>query len=351
MSLVLRHDHRFVHTVDRSLDDRRIETRIRMHKHMRSNRLQALQTGLLIFVLALLLGACGQAAPGGSGANTGAQPAPTAEQAALTPVLAGSELVVGQNRLPIGVVRSGTPVSDPDLKLHLRFFYLDAPEGEQTKVRGETDAVYRGQGLPFGLYVAYPTFDKAGTWGVEAQMTVAGSAPQTSRFRVDVLDKPTTPAIGSQAIPSKNLTIKDVPNLEQLTSDAQPDPDFYQISIADAIGAKKPFLVAFSTPGFCETSVCAPNLQVVRKLKEQYKGQVNFIHVEVYPYPFDKALEQGKRVPAMDEWKLKSEPWTFLVDGKGTIQAKYEGGITFAEMEPALKQLAAGQTVQHPANA
>lgn len=48
----------------------------------------------------------------------------------------------------------------------------------------------------------------------------------------------------------------------------------------------------------------------------------------------------------MDEWRLQTEPWTFLVDAEGTIQAKYEGGITFAELEPALKQLAAGQPVQ-----
>jgi hypothetical protein len=34
------------------------------------------------------------------------------------------------------------------------------------------------------------------------------------------------------------------------------------------------------------------------------------------------------------------------VDGEGVIQAKYEGGVTFAELEPALAQLAAGQPVQ-----
>lgn len=296
----------------------------------------------LILALSLLLAACGQATTGGSGAGA----VPTASAAPLTPVLAGSEMVVGQNRLPIGVVRSGTPLNDPNLKLHLRFFYLDAPEAEQTKVRSEADAVYRGQGLPFGLYVAYPTFDQAGTWGIEAEMSLAGSTPQTSRFRLDVLEKPNTPAVGSPAIASKNLTIKDVPNLEQLTSDAKPDTDLYQLTIADALAAKQPFLVAFSTPGFCQSAVCGPNLEVIKKLKGELKGKVNFLHVEVYPYPFGESAQQQKRVPAMTEWKLESEPWTFLVDGQGIIQAKYEGGITFVELEPALMQLAAGQPVQ-----
>ena len=301
---------------------------------------------LLVLALALLLSACGQTAPGGAGANAGAAAAPTAAQASLTPILAASELVVGRNRLPLGVVKSGTPVNDPNLKLHLRFFYLDAPEAEQTKVRAEADAVYRGQGLPFGLYVAYPTFDQPGTWGIEAQMSAGGGAPQSSRFRIEVLAQPKTPAVGSPAIPSKNQTIKDVPNLEQLTSDAKPDPELYQLTIADALAAKKPFLVAFSTPGYCQTAVCGPNLEVIKKLKGQFTGQVNFLHVEVYPYPFDQSFNQGKRVQAMDEWKLESEPWTFLVDAQGIIQAKYEGGITFVELEPALKQLAEGQPVQ-----
>ena len=300
-------------------------------------------SGLLVLALTLLLAACGQSA---TSSSAGSPVAPTAAQASLTPILAASELVVGQNRLPLGVVRSGTPVNDPNLKLHLRFFYLEGPETEQTKVRAEADAAYRGQGLPFGLYIAYPTFDKAGTWGIEAQMSLAGGTPQASRFRIDVLENPSTPAVGSPAIPSKNQTIKDVPNLEQLTSDAKPDPELYQMTIADALAAKKPFLVAFSTPGFCQTAVCGPNLEVIKKLKDAVKGQINFIHVEVYPFPFGESATQQKRVPAMGEWKLESEPWTFLVDGKGIIQAKYEGGLTFVELEPALKQLAAGQPIK-----
>ena len=320
-------------------------------KHPLTRRLFCRPRNIIaLIVISLLLGACGQATPGGTGTSNGTSTASTAASAALTPILAASELVVGPNRLPLGVVSSGTPLNDPNLKLHLRFFFLEGPEQEQTKVRSEADALYRGQGLPFGLYVAYPTFDKAGTWGIEAQMSVNGGAPQSSRFRIDVLAAPKTPAVGSPAIPSKNLTIKDTPDPSRLTSDGQPDLDLYQLTIADAIAAKKPFLLAFSTPGFCQTAVCGPNLDVIKKLKGELKGQINFLHVEVYMYPFAESAEQHKLVPTMQEWQLESEPWTFLVDAQGIIRAKYEGGITFAEMEPALKQLAAGQPIQ-PASA
>lgn len=293
--------------------------------------------GLLSTVLlGLALSGCGQIAPA-------AQPtsAPTGER---TPVLAFSELAVGPNRLALGVLEGGTPMNDPELALGMRLFYLDGPEKD--KVLSETTAVYRGEGLPFGLYVGYATFDQPGAYGLEISVPRAGQEPQISRLRLDVLAQSRTPMIGSAAIASDSLTAADVPDLAQLTSDPAPDPDLYQLSVADALAAKQPFLVAFSTPGYCETAVCSPNLFVIKQLKDQLKGQVNFLHVEVYPYPFGESFQAQRRVPAMSEWKLRTEPWTFLVDGNGVIQAKYEGGVTFAELEPALAQLAAGEPVQ-----
>lgn len=308
-----------------------------MHRGFMFQRPFRVALGLLgTLALGLLLGACGQIAPA-------AQPtsAPTGER---TPVLAFSELAVGPNRLALGVLEAGTPINDPALTLGMRLFYLDGPEKDQ--VQSETTAVYRGDGLPFGLYVGYATFDRPGAYGLEISVPRAGQEPQISRLRLDVLEQSQTPMVGSGAIASDSLTAADVPELAQLTSDPNPDPELYQLSIADALAAKKPFLVAFSTPGYCETAVCSPNLFVIKQLKDQLKDRVNFIHVEVYQYPFGESFQAQRRVPAMSEWKLRTEPWTFLVDGEGVIQAKYEGGVTFAELEPALAQLAAGEPVQ-----
>lgn len=286
--------------------------------------------------LVIALSGCGQAVPA-------AQPTPAAT-GERTPVLAFSELAVGPNRLALGVLEAGTPINDPALAIGMRLFYLDGPDKD--KVQSETTAVYRGEGLPFGLYVGYASFEQPGAYGLELTVPRPGQEPQVSRLRLDVLEQSRTPMVGSQAIPSDSLTAADVPELAQLTSDPNPDAELYQLSVADALAAKKPFLVAFSTPSFCETAVCSPNLFVIKKLKDQYQGQVNFIHVEVYQYPFGESFQAQRRVPAMSEWKLRTEPWTFLVDGDGVIQAKYEGGVTFAELEPALAQLAAGQPVQ-----
>jgi len=288
--------------------------------------------------MALVLSACGQ----------GATPAtPTAPAAAeRIPVLAASELATGPNRLPFGVLQSGTPVNDPALSLGLRFFFLDGPE--PTQVQGETTATYHGEGLPFGLYVGYITFDRPGAWGVEISTPQASGDATVTRLRLDVLEKPAAPPVGARAIPSRNLTARDVPDLGRLTSDVTPDPDFYQLTVAEALGAGKPFIVTFSTPGYCQTAVCAPNMQVLKRLKTKFQDRINFIHIEVYPYPFGESFQAQRYVPQMAEWGLRTEPWTFLVDANGIIQARYEGGVTFAELEPALEQLAAGQPVTLP---
>lgn len=290
----------------------------------------------LVALLSALLAACGQNA-------SSTQPEAGGTQAPLVPVLAVSELAVGPNRLAFGVLQNGTPVNDPNLTIGLRFFYLDG--ADKDAVQSESQAVYRAEGLPFGLYVGYATLDKPGGWSAEVSIPQDGGEPQVSRMRLDVLDEPRTPPIGSPAIPSENLTVAEQPDLAKLTSDANPDADLYQLTIADAIAAQQPFVVAFSTPGYCQTAVCSPNQQVLKQLKDQHKGQVNFIHVEVYPYPFGESFQAQRRVQAMSDWKLRTEPWTFLVDAEGVIQARYEGGITFAELEPALEQLAAGEPV------
>ena len=101
-------------------------------------------------------------------------------------------------------------------------------------------------------------------------------------------------------------------------------------------------------------------------LQKTYGDKVNFIHVEVYKYPFDASVEQQQQAvakaskerraltdaeaatglsDAMVAWKLQSEPWLFLIDAKGMIAGRYEGGLTKEELGPALEKLVAGQPV------
>src|SRR6266540_7026533 len=315
----------------------------------------------ILVLLAALLAGCGQAAtsPAAGKPTAGAAPAGTVE-----PVFAFSEAVAGKNRIAIGLVRNNTPLNDPTVKVHLRFFNLD---DANPQVKFEADAAYYGQGLPAAFYVAYPTFDKAGNWGVEIQTQLPGQAePSVSKQRLEVKERSNVPNIGDPAIATKTLTVKDVPDVAQLSSGPNPDPAMYQISLDQALKSGKPTALLFATPAFCRTATCGPSLAVMQGLQKIYGDKVNFIHVEVYKYPFDQSVNlqtkaeaqatQEKRPltaeearaglsDAMAAWRLASEPWLFLIDAKGIVAARYEGGLTKEEIGPALEKLIAGQPV------
>ena len=288
----------------------------------------------VLLLLATMLASCGQA------------PRATPQSNDVTPVFAFSEAVVGRNRIAIGLVRGGTPLNDPGAKVHLRFFNLDE---NNPQPKAETDAAYYGQGLPAGFYVAYPTFDKPGNWGVEVETRLSGQVqPSTSKLRVEVKEHSSVPNVGQPAIAVKTLTVKDAPDLAHLSSGTDPDPEMYQVSLDQALTSGKPTALLFATPGFCKTATCGPSLQVMQGLQKTYGDKMNFIHVEVYKYPFGESAQRqdgsGLSDP-MVAWHLQSEPWLFLIDAKGIIAARFEGGITKEELGPALEKLLAGQPV------
>ncbi len=288
----------------------------------------------VLLLLGTMLASCGQV------------PVTTPQSNDVTPVFAFSEAVVGRNRIAIGLLRGGTPLNDPGAKVHLRFFNLDE---NNSQPKAETDTIYYGQGLPAGFYVAYPTFDKPGNWGVEVETRLPGEAqPSTSKLRVEVKEHSSGPNAGQPAIAVKTLTVKDVPDLAHLSSGTDSDPAMYQVSLDQALKSGKPTALLFATPGFCKTATCGPSLQVIQGLQKQYGDKMNFIHVEVYKYPFGESAQRQDASGLSDPmvaWHLESEPWLFLIDARGMIAARFEGGITKEEIGPALEKLIAGQPV------
>ena len=112
------------------------------------------------------------------------------------------------------------------------------------------------------------------------------------------------------------------------------------ISIADAIAQHKPTLVIFASPAFCTSRICGPEVDVEKSLEPDYQGRLTFIHVEVYanfkPDPSKKTFAQ----PVLD-WRLQSEPWIFLIDPKGLIDARFEGPAARDEVKTAIDALLA----------
>lgn len=309
---------------------------------------------LCAVVLVVFVIAC---SGGGSGDKAGAKFPKVAEvkDGEVVPILANSELVVGDNRVAVGIISpEGRPIVDA--KVHFAFYNLNG--GKEVKAF-EMDAVSRvparDAGLPaqetirlpdgatrqvfnvgdeVGIYTAKVNFPEAGEWGVA--ITVDSTNPKLQRTltpRFNVLPKGITPAVGSPAPKSRNLTIADVRDVREIDSSTKPSPEMHTSTIAAAIDAGKPSLVLFAVPGFCESRLCGPEIEIMRKIYPKYRERAEFIHVEFYKNPGNPA-----RIPAetVAEWGLRSEPWFFVIDSKGIIKAKFEGPTTLQELEEAL---------------
>lgn len=306
----------------------------------------------LILALALVLTACGSAAttdlPSAAPASVApASSAPSAAGPAILPIIISSEITQGPNRWLFSLTdRANNLIAAPDVPVHLEFFDVAAAE---STVAFEADArfLWAIEGER-GLYAADIEYPNAGRWGTRFIATLPDGTTQTVRADYDVIESGKTPAIGA-AVPSVDTpTLADVGNeVAKVSTDLAPEVRFYETSVADALAAKEPFVLVFATPAFCETAVCGPTLEVVKKVAADYPT-VTFINVEPYKMVFaDGRLQpelsaegQLQTAPWTAAFALPSEPWVFVVDGDGNVAAKFETILAADELKAAIDPIA-----------
>ena len=269
---------------------------------------------------------------------------PTSAPESLRLALASSDLAVGSNRVVFGVLDDETgPVRDADVVVST--FFLPPTGGQKGPVE-TVDAVFRAWPVtPRGVFTAELSFDRSGEWGIGAAVTGADGTERKASARVRVKEASATPALGTAAPRSVSKTLADVDGFKQITTDFEPDADLYSMTIVEALDSGKPLLVIFSTPAYCQTATCGPQLDVIKELKAEYADRMNFIHIEVYdnPHEIEGDLSRAVISPTAEEWGLPSEPWTFIVDGEGVIREKFEAFTTREELEGALSGVLSGE--------
>jgi hypothetical protein len=151
------------------------------------------------------------------------------------------------------------------------------------------------------------------------------------------------PRVGDRAIPSKTPTLASTGGKLSLVSTAtHPDPRLYRISVAQALAQHVPFVLTFATPKFCTSRTCGPIVDTVDAVSHRLASTpVRFIHVEIYE---DNDPAKGFN-DWVKQWKLPTEPWTFLVDRKGVIRARLEGAFSADELERTIRATLLGSTV------
>jgi hypothetical protein len=182
------------------------------------------------------------------------------------------------------------------------------------------------------LYVSRLRLDRPGTYWLLAQPE--GGATSVQAIGNVVVGESPVPNVGEPAPASDTPTIASTGgDFSKLTTRTPPDETLLQHSVAESLRAKVPFVVTFATPEYCSSRTCGPSVDVVESVAERYEDEnVRFIHVEVYE-DNDPANGFNKW---MQEWKLSTEPWTFLVGADGRIVDRFEGAVSTLELEAAI---------------
>lgn len=259
------------------------------------------------------------------------------------PVIVSKELGTGHSRVLMTLWdKANRVIAAPEVTVDQRFY--DLAGSTETPV-SEATGTFRWL-IPdaTAIYTSYADFARAGDWGMEVTAHESGKPDRTARVIFSVRESTATPAIGAGAPPSDTLTATDPAALIAISTDEDPDPRLYSLSVKDAIAAGRPFVLTFATPLFCTSGTCGPALGLVKQVMPDYIGQVNFIHVEPYllelidgrPQPARDVTGNPQAVRAVVEWGLPSEPYVFVVDADGKVAAKFEGMAYPDELAAAL---------------
>jgi hypothetical protein len=293
----------------------------------------------LVAVVCLVLAACGSPA-----ASPSAVASPSASQApGVFPVIISRELTVGPNRVLFSFLDStGAPIGAPDRTVAVHF---TGPANESVEADDGT-FIWAIENVS-GVYVTHADFPAAGAWTAEFTTEAPNSPLQKIPFSFDVKTDSSVVRPGEKAPSVDTPTLADVDgDVSKISTDTSPDPKLYETSVADALAAHEPFVLAFATPKFCQTAICGPTLDKVKEVAKAHPD-VTFINVE----PYKLELVDGQLQPvlggnqtlepveATDAFGLLSEPFVFVVGGDGVVRASFEVVFTPEEIDAALKGL------------
>jgi hypothetical protein len=187
---------------------------------------------------------------------------------------------------------------------------------------------------PFAaVYQAQVPFTKKGPWSllvVTKKGNTFVAAP--SSVQVNTKEADPIPDVGEPAPKTATDTLASVGGNEEMLDTRIPPSDMHADSFDKVVGTK-PVALLFATPQLCQSRVCGPVTDVALQMKAKYGDQVEFIHQEVYK---ENDPQQGLR-PSLEDFKLRTEPWLFVVGADGKITARLEGSFGLTAFENALK--------------
>jgi protein SCO1/2 len=235
---------------------------------------------------------------------------------------------------------------DGSIPLSVQVISFDGvPQGEPVIAEAVLPA---GETQP--SFVVPLTFPTPGAWKLHL---VAGRAE--GDLTVQARPQGSTPGIGGPAPAVDTPTLDDVGGVVRaVTTQPQPDLRLSETSTADALAMGKPYVLVIDSARFKVSPECGRALTMIRYLLDRWADDVVFVHLEPFSYQVitqEPVLSGTLTNPPLNEhaqafglgdmtWPATKMPWIFVVDGRGTIRAKYTGIVGSADIDVILTQIA-----------
>ena len=153
------------------------------------------------------------------------------------------DLELGENR----VVLTALDVDGNTLTDDLRFFIRELESENKVEI---TDKTISNWPPNRKVFVTNLNFDKTGYWEFLLE-----SNQGLAKATINVKENSKTLGVGDFIEPIITPSLEKY-DLSDLTTDINPNREFYEYSLDKALIEKKPFFITFSTPGLCVTGTC-----------------------------------------------------------------------------------------------
>lgn len=194
-------------------------------------------------------------------------------------------------------------------------------------------------------FVGFADIPEPGPW----RLDVVTSDGRTGSTTITAMDQGNTARVGQTAPDVDTPTLADVNGNQKLITtvvDAVVDDRLYTTSTADARAAGRPYVLVIDSNRFRVSPACGRAITMIRYLLDRWPD-VTFVHLEPFVYQVitDEPVLSGDIAnPPLNKWTepwgmgdatwpATEMPWIFVVDGQGTIVAKYTGIVGSADVD------------------
>lgn len=170
--------------------------------------------------------------------------------------------------------------------------------------------------------------------------TVLTNDAGTSEHEFLVLEpgETTIPQPGDALPAIHTPTFTDARGVAPICTRLEPCP-FHDVDLVDALASGRPTVLSIATPGFCQTAICGPVVDLLIEAAAD-RDDLQVIHAEVYVDPEnDDGIAGGaggELTEVVDAYGLPYEPVLYVVGADGVVRRRLDAIYDGSELAEAL---------------